>query len=433
MEGMIPVAPPSLDPRWQLRSLSTRRLTASEIEEVVSGSGWSGVRQGLPSGEANGDLQPLYWRGLFPRAGIADEMVRKSVGVAAGVEKRCLTIASLGFEVLPPVGATAAELEQTRWVREDCWGRLEGGLLDSAIVRPLSSEIHGFSVSEIVMEPDKEDAQRRWRLSGLHWMHPSTIKYWVLDRNGFATAAVLYSEMGTTTVSWDKLFHVASGFYGRNYEGISALRSLRYPVQHWSQTMVNDAIGRERGSSGILLGIPPLGRDRASNRDEFDLVDSILANIVSGEEPTAVLPEGWVIKAEYLNAVPDSTAMLGYLDHLCAWRLTDTVSELGASSQLGSRALASEQRADKQTQLDGLVSLLVHRINDQIHRPLYLRNGWNPRRMCRIAATKLQSSDKLRRLLEFLTTPVPSAGSAAPLQTSPEIQDQIKRWFDLER
>ena len=350
---------------------------------MVSGSGWSGVRSGLPSGEPNSDLAPLLWRGLYPRAGIADELVRKSVSVSAGLEKRNLLIASLGYQIQPPDGATAEEIEQTRMVIED-YDALEGGFLESAIIRPLSAGIYGFSLSEIVLDVLESDPRRRWHLTGLHWMHPSTIKAWVLDGAGFPVRCLLSDERGARYIDWAKLYHTASGFYGRNLEGISDLRSLRYPVQHWSQVMVDDAIARERGASGILIAEAPPGTDRASNAEDYTYVEGLLQHILSGDEPVAVLPAGWKLKAEYLNAVPDPSDWCTYLDHLPARRLTDTVSELSASTQLGSRALAQVQTEESWAQYTGLMALHVHRLEYQVHRQIYRLNGWDQRRMCRV-------------------------------------------------
>lgn len=404
-----------------------------ELEDIVSASGWVGVKSGLPSGEMNAELSPYRARGIYPRPGRYDLMPRADSTQAGALRRQMLTLASLNWDILAPQSdnapATEEEKVQTQWVR-DGWDDLEGGFINSAVVRPASSNQYGFSCSEIVLDIDETTGW--WKLAGLHWFPAWSVDEWVLDQHGFCLGVTLLDERNRRRfIRRGKFYHDAVEFYGRNYEGISLLRSLWYPFQHRRQVLVDDLFARERASAGIPVATPPEGVDRESFGSEYTQAETILGNIATGDGGYAVKPRaGWEFEVMYLNSMPDNYPILGYLDHLTNTQLSDNLSELG-NHKHGSRNVGTEMRLDRWSQMNGLCAIKAHGIDFQIHRQIYDANGWNVKRMCRTSVSGLHSPELYQRLLSFMTVPIPEGGGIIP--ATGEITDQLIRNFGLAR
>ena len=349
-----------------------RPLTAEELQAVWSGSGYT-HKAPFGSAETNQELHAWRSRGLYPRPGIYYEMIARDPKIASGLDQNESAVRGLDWRLLAPKDADAVDLVRMDFVIM-CLEAM-GGLVEIS-ARTLDKQLgYGFGLFEEVWEI--EESTGWWRLEDLLTIEPWCVDRWVLDGRGFARGAMIRDSGGVWMLPIEKAALMPRKFTGRNYEGRSVLRPLYYTSEAKRRTFV----GLERAHARFGDGVIVFKLGAGAGEDGEAKARAVIEEWAAGDQMGIVIPFGMDFDFRHGGSViPDNSGAIKQFDHIIGTVLGDNLSELGHTAH-GSRAVGGEMRRSFERGAKGVCLGLCQMIQDQIIRPIYLRNGWDPRRM----------------------------------------------------
>ncbi len=386
-------------------------LTDDELEAVMSSPGWG---RWVGTQEHNPVLKPSRARGLWPRPGLYSEMVRKDGVVAASLDQRARNLTALDWQVIPPPDATDEEQEITQFVR-DVFASLHGGL-PGLLFQISQRDCYGFALLEMCFEI--EETTLRYRLEDLAFIEPSTVYKWVTNEAGYLVGILQRGERGLIPIPIEKIAHFARGFTGRNWEGVSLLRSCYYAVSAKSSIYNNNMASRELMGEGWL----EVTCDFEAGSPERRELEDQLNQWSEAEQRWVIIPESVQINPRHGGSVlPPLSAPIQVFNQEISRAVGADLEQLGTNSH-GSRALGSEYRAASNQALAGEATEMASLIQSQIVQPLVSLNGWAADRAPRVVArgigddrTVSGTIAKARLILEMVRDGVIAPERAAEL------------------
>lgn len=341
-------------------------------------------------------------------------MVRKDGVVAASLDHRARNLTALDWQVIPPPDATDEEQEITQFVR-DVFASLHGGL-PGLLYQISQRDTYGFALLEMVFEI--EETTLRYRLEDLAFIEPSTVYKWVTNEAGYLVGILQRGERGLIPIPIEKIAHFARGFTGRNWEGVSLLRSCYYAVSAKSSIYNNNMASRELMGEGwleVTCDFEPGSPERRELEDQLNQWSE-------AEQRWVITPESVQINPRHGGSVlPPLAAPIQVFNQEISRAVGADLEQLGTNSH-GSRALGSEYRAASNQALAGEATEMASLIQSQIVQPLVSLNGWAADRAPRVVArgigddrTVYGTIAKARLILEMVRDGVIAPERAADL------------------
>ena len=185
-------------------------------------------------------------------------------------------------------------------------------------------------------------------LGGLGFRKQETIEQWIIDNNGLQGVRQLaYGDTvkdGNTQdvfIPADNLIINVNEREGDNYEGISLLRNI-YGAWFRKQLYLKlNAIGMEKASIGIPLGIYPKGTESATDKAGFI---EMLGNFALNETTFITAPEGYQVEIVKMDFDSDKIVQsIQYEDTQMSKSILFQFLEMGTRGGSGSFALGADQ------------------------------------------------------------------------------------------
>ena len=334
--------------------------------------------------------------------------------VAASLEQRARNLTALDWQVIPPPDATPEEEEITQFVR-DVFASLHGGL-PSLLYQASKRDLYGFALLECCYEI--EETTLRYRLEDLAFIEPCTVDRWLTNDAGYLVGILQRGERGLIPIPIEKLAHFARGFTGRNWEGVSLLRSCYFAVSAKSEIYNSSMASRRLMGEGWL----EVQSDAEVGSPERAEIERQLDQWSDAEQRWLIVPESVQITARHGGSVlPPLGAPIQVFNSEISRAVGADLEQLGTNSH-GSRALGTEYRAAANQALAGEAVELGSLIQSQIIQPLVSLNGWAVDRAPRIIArgigddrTVAGTIAKARLVLEMVRDGVITAERATEL------------------
>lgn len=393
-----------------------------ELTAILSGSGYLGLRQGMPHDELNPEAHPYRVVGLYPSPGIYSVIERRNPVAASGQNKIEYSSAALDWDLRLPgtddEPATDEEKRQTDIIGGDL-DKIPGGLA-SNIRQGFEYIQYGFIDFEEAWRLDRTTEE--FHLRHLLRINPKTTHKWVTDTAGCWTGMLQKSERGLVYLDRRKLLHHSRRGNDRCPGGESAYRSIIYWDKAKTAEARSDRISRERWGEGSLIWHAPPGG--AQNKDDVSLVKRISQKWQSGKQSFLIVPHGWKFEIVHGGTtMPDPIPRLKYYDEQVVRVLDDLLSEMGVGQSAGSYALAKEVRLSSQKQYTGVCGEICQAFNQQVIERYYAYNGWDGR-MPRMTVTGFEDMARLMVISQL-------AGNDM-IRKNPRTLDMIERAVGLE-
>ncbi len=360
-------------------------LSDIELETVLSSPGWS--RRWKGSTEYNATLKPAKCRGLWPNPGLYAGMARRDASVASALEKRARNLTALDWQIVPPAEPTDEEVYITEYMR-DVFASLHGGL-PNLLFQIQQRDLYGFALLEMIYEI--ESSTGFFRLEELAFVEPCTVFKWITNRAGYLVGVLQRGERGLIPIPIEKVAHFARGFTGRNWEGVSLLRSIYFSVAAKADICVSAMASRTLFGEGYLevtTDSEPGSADRAE-------LEAQLNQWSEAEQRWIIIPETVTIQPRHGGSVlPPLAPDVAVYNAEISRALGAELEELATQAH-GSRALGTEYRAASNQALAGEAVELSSLIHSQIIQPLCRLNGWSVERSPRIFARGVGADDKI--------------------------------------
>ena len=386
-------------------------LSDIELEKVLSSPGWSRWKG---SSEYNATLKPAKCRGLWPNPGLYAGMARRDASVASALEKRARNLTALDWQIVPPAEPTDEEVYITEYMR-DVFASLHGGL-PGLLYQISKRDLFGFALLEMIYEI--ESSTGFFRLEELAYIESSTVYKWITNQAGYLVGVLQRGERGLIPIPIEKLAHFARGFTGRNWEGVSLLRSIFYAVSAKAEVCTSSQASRVLMGEGYL----EVTTESEAGSPERTELEAQLNQWSEAEQRWIIIPETVTIQPRHGGSVlPPLAPDVAVYNAEISRALGAELEELATQAH-GSRALGTEYRAASNQALAGEAVELSSLIHSQIIQPLCRLNGWPVERSPRIFArgigddrTVSGTIAKARLILEMVRDGVVTAERAAEL------------------
>lgn len=353
---------------------------------------------GVPTAEANPDLPPKKARGVYPVAGIYEEMDRQNATICAGLTRIEYFTPSLDWRPEAPEDATT---EEKHYTDRYCEGLDEiPGRLPTVIRLMFTAPQHGASIQELIYREDPSDGCLL--ITDTQWIRPGSISEWLETPSGRVWGFNQRGRDGKTVpISLGQCLVVRWRDRGdRAPEGLSLLRPLVYPNEAKRQELVDDRITRQRHGRGTLEWDQPTRPGGTTDKAELDNVERISALWESGELGYIIRPPGWKSTVAFGTAnAPDPIPRLNYYDQQASRLLDDSLADLG-HTRYGSHAMGSELRIESQRQFTGICREFAARFDQQVTARVWRANGW-PGRYPRLQVDGFDDAARLELIVQL--------------------------------
>ena len=375
-----------------------RDLTDEELTAVMSSPGWSRWKG---SHEHNPELAPIKVRGRFPyrRTGMYEAAARKDSVLAAELERRSKYLASLDWRIVPPPNATPEEEEITQYVRDCLWSMGPAGFA-GVISMVAKRDQFGWSCCETIWEIEETTA--RWRLESLAYIYPATVHAWLTDEAGDLVGILQQGQRGPVAIPVSKLALFVRGFTGRNYEGVSAIRSCLFSIEAKADSMLQRSISEAVYGPGWLDVSTPAP---ASSPERAEL-EAALDQWSDAEQRYLIHDPETIVEPRHGGAVLPGLEAVSVYNQEISRALDGGLQDL-TSNKYGARAVGSEIRAATHTSMLGEAREICYLIGSQLIAPILSLNGWDVTRRPivttkGIGAATREDTDRARVMLEMI-------------------------------
>ena len=409
----------------------------SDVEQsVISGAGILPSATG-PGGsfELNTELKPYKFRGLYPTPGKSTELPLVDPVPSSGLWRRMTYAQSLDWRITEPPGADNAEIGWTQHVADDLAGLGAGGFASLIGQIVGSRDQHGFYLGELLWEVEG----LRWHLEDVVYVYPLTVERWIVDGRGFPIGVIQRCEpradvpagsfwSSRVAIPWSKLAHFGRRDFGRNPEGESVFRPLIYLSELKSQLLANYAASAAIFGEGWLHATT----DAEEGGEEWAQLEDALGAWAESNRRWILTRDGTEITPRHGGTSLPTLDPIREIDHQQSRGLDDTLQELG-TSQFGARAVGSEMRQATHRSLAGEMRSLATELQKRIVYPIFVKNGWDPRRMPTINVRGVTGADDIaqgRVLLETVRDDL-SREPDSRVFTPEQAQKVVKRAMEL--
>ena len=373
-----------------------REITDLELEAVMSAPGWS--RRWKGSHEHNAEVRPYRCRGIGLSPGLYEAAARKDPVISSELDRRAKYLSSLDWRVTEPPDATPEEEAITSFVRDALFSIGPSGF--AGLISAVSKRSQfGFSLFELVYEITEEGF---WRAEEAVYIYPATCATWITDISGHLLGVLQKAERGLVAIPVQKLALFVRGFTGRNYEGISALRSCLWAAEYKADHLLT------RAQSEALLSSAHLDvmTDAPAASAERNAIIAQLDQWGSAEQRYILHGEGTTITPSFGGSILPDLSPVKVMNHEIARALDGGLQELGVSEH-GARAVGSEMRQASHQALAGEARELCYLLTSQLILPMLQLNGWDIRRtptitVRGIGAVTRDDTDRARLMLEMI-------------------------------
>lgn len=370
----------------------------------------------MSAGVIVGEEYSLKLRGRSALAQF-DKMRRNDATVNAALDAIKLPITNADFTV-DSVSDDEADKEVAEFVQTNLKHLIDW---DKFLYEALTYLDFGFSLFEMVFEPQEVGGKERIALTKLAYRRQTTIERWETEDGQPGVVQVVQGKR--FSIPEYRLVRFTHRQEGDNYEGRSLLRTA---YKHWyikDKLYRIDAVGHERQGLGVIEIITPKSAQDADKKKLRKLVRQLRANSESYIEH----PEGWTVQFMDMNAksLKDMEPSINHHDRQIMKNVLAQFLEIGSAGSSGTRNVSEDQSRLFELAVQNVVKKIAYVLQNTVVRALVDLN-FNDRDYPTLRVGKI-SDDNIPVLSEAISKFV-TAGVLHPVASD---ENSIRRMVGL--